>query len=74
LTFTQPVRTESAKRSPEARSRVKIAARRPYGDAFVSSIACSSESIAITGATGPNVSSTAIFASALTPSRIVGCQ
>jgi len=35
---------------------VKIAERRPYGDAFVSSIACSIESIATTGAIGPNVS------------------
>ena len=38
---------------------MKIAESRPYGDAFVSSIACSSESIATTGATGPNVSSCA---------------
>ena len=36
---------------------MKIADSSPYGDAFVSSIACSSESIATTGATGPNVSS-----------------
>ena len=42
---------------------MKIAESRPYGDAFVSSIACSSESIATTGATGPNVSSCATSAS-----------
>ena len=37
--LTQPVRTESAKRSPAARSRVKIADSSPYGDALVCSIA-----------------------------------
>ena len=51
--LTQPVRTSSAKRSPCARSRVKIAESRPYGDAFVSPIACSSESIATTGRDRP---------------------
>ena len=40
----------------------------------MSSIACSSEVIGTIGATGPNVSSSATSASALTPSRIVACQ
>jgi hypothetical protein len=53
---------------------VKIAASKPYGDAFVSSIASSRESIATTGATGPKVSSRATSASAGTLSRTVGCQ
>ena len=53
---------------------MKIADRSPYGDAFASSIACSSDSMATTGATGPNVSSVATSESGLTPSMIVGCQ
>jgi hypothetical protein len=72
--FTQPVRAASAKRSPFARSRVKIADSSPYGDAFVSSIACSSESIATTGATGPNVYSRATSDSGETLSSTVACQ
>ena len=55
--FTQPVFAASAKRNPFCRLRVKIADRRPYGEAFVSSIAWSSEVTATTGAIGPNVSS-----------------
>ena len=43
---------------------MKIAASRPYGEAFVSSIASSSEPISTTGATGPNVSSVATSESA----------
>ena len=53
---------------------MKIAESSPNGDAFVSSIACSSESIATTGATGPKVSSCATSDSGGTPSRIVACQ
>src|SRR5689334_5437038 len=72
--LTQPVRTWSANTSPASRSAVKIAANRPYGDAFVSSIASTSELIATTGAIGPNVSSVATRASDGTPARIVGSQ
>src|SRR5918999_1661542 len=57
--FTSPVRTASAKRSPSITSPVKIAASRPYGEALVSSMACSSDRTGTTGAIGPKVSSRA---------------
>ena len=53
---------------------MKIADSSPYGDAFASAIASSSDAISTTGATGPNVSSVATRESAGTPSSTVACQ
>src|SRR5499427_434979 len=70
--FTQPARARSAKARPRSRSAVNTAAVSPYGEALVSSRACSAEPTSMTGTTGPNVSSRAISIAVVTPSSTVG--